>query len=207
MHGITVHPRALDHESLYKGCEGEIPHFFMVFLSLSLFSSSQRKMLSSLSENSFFFSDGEWGGRRWRRRRCKPLLFIFFLLLSTRFSCLYPILHSKFPNPNPIFLDLEKNKTKEKDTTSVLFGRSGVGGDGRCPWFVGRSLCAGQIRRRRCWVRWLTLAPSSFESAEFVVFMCDVLCGCFVELVIVGVSLCDWFLAVLQVLLCNFSVP
>jgi len=133
MHGITVHPRALDHESLYKGCEGEIPHFFMVFLSLSLFSSSQRKMLSSLSENSFFFSDGEWGGRRWRRRRCKPLLFIFFLLLSTRFSCLYPILHSKFPNPNPIFLDLEKNKTKEKDTTSVLFGRSGVGGDGRCP--------------------------------------------------------------------------
>ena len=36
MHGIIVHPRALDHKSLYKGCEGEIPHFFMVFLSLLL---------------------------------------------------------------------------------------------------------------------------------------------------------------------------
>jgi len=37
VHGITVHPCALDHKGLYKGCEGEIPHFFMVFLSLLLF--------------------------------------------------------------------------------------------------------------------------------------------------------------------------
>ena len=51
MHGRTVHPRALDYESLYKGCEGEIPHFS---LSFSLFS-FLFPMLSPLSSRVLLF--------------------------------------------------------------------------------------------------------------------------------------------------------
>ena len=90
MHGMTVHPRALDHESLYKGCEGEIPHFFMVFLSLLLFP-TKNALFSLLGLHLLRLGGAMVGGGgavadhcRWRRRRCKPLLFIsfcFFLLV------------------------------------------------------------------------------------------------------------------------------
>jgi len=90
VHGRTMHPRALDYESLYKGCEGEFPHFFMIFLSLLLFltkcsllspqvssSSPARRTVVGGRSGGGWPTKGGWrwlsaaaGRRRWRRRRC-----------------------------------------------------------------------------------------------------------------------------------------
>jgi len=51
------------------------------------------------------------------------LFFPIFLLLSLLFHFLKPFLTPKFPNTNPILLDLQKNKNKRKRYhLYVLFG-------------------------------------------------------------------------------------
>jgi len=111
VHGRTVHLRAVDYESLYKGCEGEIPHFYIVFLSLLLLCS----LLSLIS----FSSPMEKGGGRWWRSGGRPswtaapplltpkplfLYFFFAVSLLLPFLILNPV--SKLPKQVNIALDL-----------------------------------------------------------------------------------------------------
>jgi len=78
------------------------------FLSLSIFSLEREALFSLLSHSSSPMETG--GGRRWRRRRCKPLLFPFFLRFSNVLPTLFSFLVPKIPNPKPKPLDLEKEK-------------------------------------------------------------------------------------------------
>jgi len=99
------------------GCNPNFP--FISLIPLSLFLSCS---LLSLPVPFFFDSKvgGGWGGgavaghRRWRRRHCKPLPFVFFLLLSS-----HSFLLSLFPNPKfseneQITLDLKTRKSEER---------------------------------------------------------------------------------------------
>ena len=97
--------------------------FILTSLSLSSLPSSLKLSLLSLPSlilcHEFAGEGGVVGGGRRGGRPpqvaappLQPLPFIIFVLLSTCFSCLYPILHSKFPNTNPDSLDLKKEKEK-----------------------------------------------------------------------------------------------
>jgi len=99
VHGRTMHPRALDNVSLYKGCEREIPHFSIVFLSL-LFLNEKRSFLlspfsssSSMEKTAAAGSPTRWStetkGRRRRVGATKLLFFLKFFSVPTLFLTLF----------------------------------------------------------------------------------------------------------------------
>jgi len=92
VHGRTMHLRALDNASLYKGCEGEIPHFPIVFLSL-------QPKLSLLSLSSLSWSEVADGEKkevgvppaRWSAiapPRRSPFFIFFFKFLHQKLPLL-----------------------------------------------------------------------------------------------------------------------
>ena len=93
--------------------------FLKIFLSLP-FSDSRFSLFSLLLSSSSPM--GGKGGRRWRHRRCKHLLFLFFLLLSTSFFLLYAFPDLKLPHTNDMGLDLNEKRRKKLYFLFVIFG-------------------------------------------------------------------------------------
>jgi len=102
--------------SIYKGCEGEIPHFSLVFFLSLLF--PNENALSSL----IFFSDGEgWSvgiPARWPASyrggaaapEIKSSFFVFFFVLSLLLHFLKPLLNLEITRTTDPNLDLQKKK-------------------------------------------------------------------------------------------------